>query len=236
LRELERISAQLEQHAAATGLSSQVLQAALRPLEARLELLGPWEGATRQLDALLQRYPLEQIPPADRPYLFLAFSYVSAGDFNKARAMLDAYEREVPLEDRLDARPLAQARAITDLRQAPSAERVQALRELEYGSCNICLLAEIGRGYDMIGQRDSAIAVYRRYVEIPYLYRTHEDTWYLGFVLFRLGELNEERGDANAALRYYGRLLELWKDADPEFQTRLTTVRRRVQALGRPGE
>jgi tetratricopeptide (TPR) repeat protein len=88
----------------------------------------------------------------------------------------------------------------------------------------------------MIGQRDSAIAVYRRYVEIPYLYRTHEDTWYLGFVLFRLGELNEERGDANAALRYYGRLLELWKDADPEFQTRLTTVRRRVQALGRPGE
>jgi hypothetical protein len=55
-------------------------------------------------------------------------------------------------------------------------------------------------------------------------------------VLFRLGELHEERGDAEAALRYYGRLLELLKDADAEFQPRIQTVRRRVQALGRAGD
>jgi tetratricopeptide (TPR) repeat protein len=236
LREMDRTMEQLVRIATASALPSQALLASLRPLEARLELLGPWEGATRQLEAVLNRYPLAEIPPADRPYLEVSFMYASAGAFDRAQAMLAEYEREVPPADRLDPRPLTQTRAVIALRETPAPETIRAFRELEYGSCTVCYLAEIGRGYDMIGQADSAIAVYRRYLETPYLMRAGDDAWYLAFVLFRLGELHEERGQPEAALRYYGRLLELLKDADPEFQPRLVTVRRRMQALGRPGD
>jgi hypothetical protein len=47
----------------------------------------------------------------------------------------------------------------------------------------------------------------------------------------RLGELYEERGDAARAKAYYGRLVDLWKDADPELQPVVRDVRARLARL-----
>ncbi len=50
-------------------------------------------------------------------------------------------------------------------------------------------------------------------------------------VLTKLGELYEERGDREQAIRYYNEFVELWKDADSALQPRVTDVRRRIAAL-----
>jgi eukaryotic-like serine/threonine-protein kinase len=53
----------------------------------------------------------------------------------------------------------------------------------------------------------------------------------LGPTYKRLGELYEERGDAVKALDYYGRLVDLWKNADPELQPAVRDVRQRLARL-----
>jgi hypothetical protein len=47
------------------------------------------------------------------------------------------------------------------------------------------------------------------------------------------GELYEARGDRARALDYYGRFVELWKDADPALQPAVREVRARMAALAR---
>jgi len=47
----------------------------------------------------------------------------------------------------------------------------------------------------------------------------------------RLGELYETRGDRAEARKYYGRFVDLWKDADPELQPVVREVRARLARL-----
>jgi hypothetical protein len=47
------------------------------------------------------------------------------------------------------------------------------------------------------------------------------DAFWLAKTLFRLGELYEHANDARAATEYYGRFVDLWKQADPELQPRV---------------
>ena len=65
----------------------------------------------------------------------------------------------------------------------------------------------------------------------PWLARGGGDLWWLGWSFERLGELYEERGDTEKAIYYYGKLAELWSDADPELQPRVAAARRAMAAL-----
>ena len=56
---------------------------------------------------------------------------------------------------------------------------------------------------------------------------------WLAPALFRLGELYENAGDAKRATEYYGRFVDLWKDADPELQPRVTDARARIDRMNR---
>jgi eukaryotic-like serine/threonine-protein kinase len=51
------------------------------------------------------------------------------------------------------------------------------------------------------------------------------------FVLERLGQLHEARGDRARAAEHYRVFIELWRDADPELQPRVREARRRLVAL-----
>jgi tetratricopeptide (TPR) repeat protein len=85
--------------------------------------------------------------------------------------------------------------------------------------------------YDAMGQRDSALALYERADRIRGLGWTSDQMLYYGPNLKRLGELSEERGDTAQAVEYYDRLIELWRDADPELQPIVEEVRDRLVAL-----
>ena len=112
-----------------------------------------------------------------------------------------------------------------------------------YG-CPICALPLLGRAYELAGLPDSALAVYELYSTTPYDDRPlggpspHAispaggyDHYWLPVVYERLADLYEQRGDTAKAIYYYGKLVDLWQDADPELQPRVEAARRAIEAL-----
>jgi len=51
----------------------------------------------------------------------------------------------------------------------------------------------------------------------------------------RLGELYEQKGNREKALEYYGKLAELWKDADPDLQPTVSDLKQRMVHLAGEG-
>ena len=100
------------------------------------------------------------------------------------------------------------------------------------------LNAATRRAYDLAGEADSAVAVYERYISHPAPGRTlltqtgpWNDPFWLPLIYERLGDLYQQRGDTVKAIHYYGKLTELWEDADPELQPRVEAARRAIEAL-----
>lgn len=79
---------------------------------------------------------------------------------------------------------------------------------------------------------DSAIAMYERYIATPDGSRWRTiDHHALAGAHKRLGELYEAKGDRQKAASHYAQFIELWKNADPEFQPRVAEVKRRLARL-----
>ncbi|HWP36280.1 MAG TPA: tetratricopeptide repeat protein, partial [Gemmatimonadales bacterium] len=86
-------------------------------------------------------------------------------------------------------------------------------------------LFELAQAHDAAGNADSALALYGRVADTPRFYPDN------GPALKRLGELYEQRGDREKAIEYYGRLVDLWKNADPELQPVVNQVKQRMARL-----
>jgi tetratricopeptide (TPR) repeat protein len=89
----------------------------------------------------------------------------------------------------------------------------------------------LARVYDALGSRDSAIAVYERYLRVRALNRTTLDAYELGSALERLAVLHEAHGDTARAAEYYARLAALWRDADAPLRRRAASAAQRAHSL-----
>jgi len=190
------------------------------------------DAARREVEEALRRHPLAAIPAEDRSYLGLAWLYADAGHPDRARQLLAEYEAAVP-EGVRRGQPFRYGAAA----QIAFAEgRIQdAIRDYrrwyDEDGCSVCGLFLLGRAYERAGERDSALAVYERAVTTPGYLRAFEEDATLGPTYRRLGELYEERGQLDKACDYYGRFLDLWKDADPELQPLVRDVKQRLAKL-----
>ncbi len=193
---------------------------------------GQPERARRKADAALQRWPLERLNPADRPYLELAVFWAEAGRPDRARTLVAEYDRLVPEGMKRAAATLRHAAlgSIALAERRPDAA-VSEFRLQDQGDCEVCALGDLGRAYDNAGQADSAIAVYERYTGKPYVYRVFSDAIWLGRTYYRLGELYEERGAPAKAVENYAKVVQLWQDADPELRTKVLDAKARLKAL-----
>ena len=96
----------------------------------------------------------------------------------------------------------------------------------------MCSLPLLGQMYDEAGQADSAVAIYERYLDTPWLYRlAASDWWALASAYERLAGLYELEGDIETAGRYYNLFIELWENADAELQPRVEAARRALERL-----
>lgn len=156
-----------------------------------------------------------------------------AGSPQRARAMFEAWER-IPRDgapNPATRRILLGHLAVAERRYDDAVREYRATID-DRGVCVICDYVPIAFTYDLAQNADSAIAIFTRYVdgvERP----LGADANFLAHALRRLADLHDARGEAQKALSYYARLVELWKDADPDLQSHVQKARARMVELQR---
>jgi tetratricopeptide (TPR) repeat protein len=225
--------------AEARGLPEHYIEGAAQLAMIALRYGDQSTAALAGLQAALARHPLDSMPPANRPYLSLARTYAAAGKVDQARRHLREYEARVPLGARRVDRERAGAYGAVLEAEGRLADAAAAYREWEQrsGECIVCGTAELARVYDRMGQPDSARVLYERFLATPSMGGVAlQHSTDLAASYKRVGELYEASGNRPRAAEYYGKFVDLWKDADPELQPAVAEVRRRLGKLAQePG-
>jgi hypothetical protein len=116
-------------------------------------------------------------------------------------------------------------------------DAVRAFRRMDVDTdglpigCSFCLPFTLARAYDEANLPDSTIANLERYLANTHRNRINVDSWMLGPIHKRLGELYEAKGDAKRASEPYAAFVELWKRADPDLQPKVADVRTRLERV-----
>jgi tetratricopeptide (TPR) repeat protein len=181
---------------------------------------------------LLRRYPLDRIPPADRPYGGLGSFYARLGDVEMVRKYRREFEASRPPAERSPGSTErwdgAEAWARKDYVAATTALRAARIAS----SCAHCGLYDEAEAWERSGSPDSARVLLERAVSTSAVRDQSDDALHLGPAYQRLGELYEAKGDKAKARDYYQRFVDLWRAADPVFQPQVAEAKRRLAALG----
>jgi len=203
-------------------------------------LRGQSARALARLDSAVKARPLSPESPPGAA-LDVAHSYAVAGAPQRARAILAQYDlwaRDSVQRQRFLGQRLF-AEGSTLLAEQRPAEAVRTFRRMDVDTdglpigCSFCLPLSLGRAYDQANQPDSTIANLERFLGNTHRNRINADTWMLGPIHKRLGELYEAKGDAERAAREYAAFVELWKRADPDLQPKVAEARTRLERLRR---
>lgn len=191
-------------------------------------------AALRVIDESLDRYPLEEMAPADRPYIMaggppLVVALSLAGDAGRAREMLERYQREVPREE-IEEVDMSRALAHVLISEGRPDAALEELRGAT-NNCVYCDLVAFARAYDAAGPPDSAAVAWARLTEVPWFGKLTWDQFWLGPALERAAELYDELGDLENAAKYYARLVEVWAEADADLQPRVRVAQTRLEQI-----
>jgi len=204
--------------------------------------------AVQRLDVLLGRVPLQSLPVDERDYFRIATVYALAGRPDRARAVLAEFDNDVKDTTLRRWFEPGRHRALAEIALAERRPR-DAIDEFRRGDrradgpveeCPLCIYVALGRAFDQLQMRDSAIAMLEQYVATPSWSRLGfavgrisfaGDPLFLSAAYKRLGELYDETGDREKAVSYSTKFVELWKGADPELQPRVRDARARLVRL-----
>ncbi len=187
------------------------------------------ETALRGFREAIDRYPLADFDPLDRPYPQIVFFLVEAGRPAEARRYLAEWESA---EEGALARPVYwSARGVVEAAGGDLEEAVPHFRRADTGPCTVCTPIGLARAYDRASAADSAIAYYEMYLETGMLFRDGVDATNRGPALERLAQLYDEKGDLENAARYYAQFVELWAEADEALQPRVQAAQARLEEI-----
>ena len=203
---------------------------------------GPTAALVAALDSAIARVPFASLPMIDRPYLEAAAALARAGNPTKARAMIGRYRAEMTDTSirRVQEPQLHEAQAEMALADGKPRDAIEAFRRADVAwdgapadECTPCLAFDLGRAYDAGGQADSATMMFERYLATPFWSKANPefDPMRVPAIRERLGQLYESMGKLDKAIEQYRAFIELWKNADPELQPRVTEARKRMERL-----
>src|SRR5690606_19656408 len=229
--EIERILAELTAAADESGDRGRALDFSTASALLDVTHRGQRERGLAKLEAALRKRPLDSIPASDQPYFVLAEINAWAGRPEEVRNLRSRWDRSTPRGSRhpADAPYWDGLVAMSEGRWRDAAIAFTRVKEASH--CNPCGRLFAGMAWDRAGEADSALALYERAYLAPATDPGPEDAMFIPMALLRLGQLHEQKGDRQKALSYYGRFLDFWRDADPEFQPRVADARARIAAL-----
>ena len=232
LRTVEKLAAAAAQEARESGAPAEAAYWELVPAFHDARQRGRPAEAQAALARITAQSGWRRIPETELPHSDLAevHSLLGHGDSVRKYRALDAAARapaSLPMDqeawwDALEA----QADGRWDAAAVAYGRGAEAIK-----SCMPCLTFYAAHAWDRAGQSDSAETYYRIGVEAPASGEDVEDATFYPLALRRLGEFAEARGDRAAALDYYSRFVDLWRDADPDMLVQVTQARRRMAAL-----
>jgi tetratricopeptide (TPR) repeat protein len=226
LDDARRFDSELSELATRLDLDAQRLVSLLNRAQS-LVYAGDYAGARREVAEAMRAVPLESLAPVDRPYTQLASIYSDMGDAARADEFIRLHDRN-GVSVYLDTVMLAKIQL--DRRNAAAV--LPVLRRIaENDVCAFCSLDLLGKAYDQLGERDSAIAIYERFLSMPDLDRLYGTGLNRGEVLARVAELHLEAGDRTRAAQRYGELVQLWRNAHPALQPRVRAAQQQLTLL-----
>ncbi|MFL5617796.1 MAG: protein kinase domain-containing protein [Gemmatimonadaceae bacterium] len=238
LREADSLALELQARNAARGARVDSLAIPTRMSIDDAWLRGQGQRAVARLDSAIQKHPLT---PASPPGAMLdaANAYATAGAPEKGRAILAQYDAAAG--DSVERQVWRGQRLFTEgavlLAERRTDDAIRTYRRMETDadglpiSCQFCQPVALGRAFDQANMVDSTIATLERYLRVRSRYRINTDSWMLGPLHKRLGELYDARGDAKRAAEHYAAFVELWKRADPDLQPKVAEVRTRLERV-----
>jgi tetratricopeptide (TPR) repeat protein len=216
------------------GVPRWSLETALYLAELEQRYVSP-DAGHRIVDSALARHPLRSLEPLDRPYLDLAEVLADVGDPVGARRMVTEWEQVIPEGQRHagpDAYEMRASIALAEGRPGDAVTEYERRLEWDGGArCPACVRYALAEALDAAGQTDSAVAVWEQALGEAAFEMVFSYALSLPHAYQRLGEIYEQRGNKAKALDYYGKFVELWKNADPELQPVVRDVRERMARL-----
>jgi tetratricopeptide (TPR) repeat protein len=184
----------------------------------------------------LERAPMAQIAPAERPWQLLAALGGLLAEPRLAREALIGYERDQAALAFEPAGGMAQYTAWVAFAEARWQDVITATTDAErYFEMDRRAGAALrGIAYQGLNRPDSAAAAFERFLALRDPLPLTDGSW-KAEVLRRLGEAYEEVGDRAKAIERYEQFVALWADADPELQPQVRDVRARVAKLKAAG-
>lgn len=167
-------------------------------------------------------------------YLRLAGAFAVADDTDRARRFLEAGLERAP--NRRLREDVMWPRAEILLSEGRHQDAIGVFQNADRGVPGFerDLLGPLGRAYLAAGDVDSGVAVFERLLASTQGMEGYQpDGWLLHRPLAHraLARIYDRRGESEKAARHYARLIEWWRDADPEVQPQVAEAERRLNAL-----
>jgi tetratricopeptide (TPR) repeat protein len=191
------------------------------------------------LDSTLRAHPVASEPLARDQSIWAALAYSILGDAAKARAVMNQHEARLDsLGRRQEWVVLLRERGMIALAEGKYDSAIAYARQgdleadgLPTRNGTVWAPFRLGEAFDRAGRADSARQYLTQYAEMAGNGRIQVDPYYLGPTLYRLGQLYQDAGDTRRAMEYYGRFVDLWKNADPELQPRVAEAKKAMAEL-----
>ena len=221
LAEGERLSRDAMRLARKLDAPGRFMTSALRIAMVDLRLRGDTAAAIGEAERALLAFPKDSVTEGDWHYDDFARLFAAAGRVARARELVSLAEhRQVDRAQKINPDRHWALGAIA----AAEGRASEAIAELRVADsthgCPICVLPDLARAYAAAGQRDSTVAVYERYLALPWEWRFETDDTELMPALTELRALYFARGDTARASAMSARRSALMQTADVYSRTR----------------
>jgi tetratricopeptide (TPR) repeat protein len=211
------------------GALARALRSAISRASLALSTRQDPQTAADLFDEALERYPVGEMGALDPRWGRLASLAAEIGRPEQARDFAARWSAADPNAEQNWR--YEEALGWIALAEGDPDEARRRFRSVEVAGCRPCMPRDMAAAWAQAGDADSTIVYLEAYVDAKGMFRIFVDGPVLGPTLERLGQLYDEKGDLENALKYYAQFVELWRDADPELQPRVQAAQQRLNEI-----